>query len=180
MIKNLEVKMYSDGRIDIEFLMIRTSYNIRICVYKDFYRLTGIKHSSKTSYFSANNKIIQLEIFDEIVKCLITHIPKIGETNLVDVIALAISKTNIPEGDWTLSRYMDKLCSQKVLSGIEKYIKTGITKCGDNQDNHGLSVMLIKKQKLSTILTDIKTIEMLLNKVKESARRLQAEIEEEE
>ena len=183
MLENLKVEIYSDGRIDIGFLMKRTRYNIRIHIYEYFYRLTGSKCSSKTSYFS-NSKAIHLEIFDEVVKCLNKHIPKINETNLIDIIALAIAKTDIIEGDWTLSRFMTKLQSQKSLHELENYMKFIEVKGEHIQEKYecdcGPSTMMSKEQRLNSLLVDIETIERMLVKVKKSARLLQAEIDEEE
>lgn len=214
-VKNLKAKITNENELTVNFTISRSDYEIRIYLHEDFYSITGVRHGTKRTYFSKDNKIKDFNNFYDLAKFINKRIVRDNNDEVINIVALAINKANIINDD-TLNLFVRNLSTKINIHELSAKIVV-IEKSNQGNDNIPPSVyprsgsvvgatfsgitpggamlgtgtffkqqaiptpepVLTKSQKLSIILTDIETIEVLLNKVKESARRLQAEIMEE-
>ena len=215
-VKNLKAKITNGNEITTSFTISRSDYEIRIYLHDDFYSVTGVRHGTKKTYFSKDNRIKDFNNFYDLAKFINKRIVRDNNDEVINIVALAINKANIINDD-TLNLFVRNLSTKINIYELSAKIVV-IEKPNQGNDNippsvyprsgsvagatfNGITpgdtmfgmetlfihqatptpepVVLTKREKLSIILTDIETIEILLNKVKDSARRLQAEIEEE-
>lgn len=205
-VKNLKAKITNGNEITTNFTISRSDYEIRIYLHEDFYSITGVRHGTKNTYFSKDNKIKDFNNFYDLAKFINKRVVRDNNDEVINIVALAINKANIINDD-TLNLFVRNLSTKINIHELSAKIVV-IEKPNQGNDNippsvyprsgsmvgamFGMgttfthqaiptpgSVVLTKREKLSIILTDIETIEILLKKVKDSARRLQAEIEEE-
>lgn len=132
-VKNLKAKITNGNEITTNFTISRSDYEIRIYLHKDFYSITGVKHGTKNTYFSKNNKIKDFNNFYDLAGFINKCVTGDNGGEVVGIVALAINKANIINDD-TLNLFVRNLSTKVNVHELSARILV-VEKSNQGNDN---------------------------------------------